>query len=353
MKNKLVIAGHICHDLPEPGKLGGASSFAAAAAGMQINGDLDITVVTRAPEGHPRMDDLHDLSDQYGFYVVNLANREVGYSGRITAFDNVYDKEGNRTQKQPDAASGYTAEDARIIGGLLEDADNSALLVGSVSRNEVSTEFLQTIGNVRAKNSTKVVLLPQGLVRRVHSDTKSVTHDSEALPWKNDDGLLRHATDLVVLSEEDLHGMPTGYEGFLAQTCNSMIVTRGKHGGTIYKDGQRIDQPAFQLTNQEIVEGNWTGSGDTVSTIMLLRHLEGKSLPHAFAEAQLYTAAKISSGLYGAKDGLASLPNAEQFQQFLKDRSDRVQQFVEDVYKSTKVELKFEAEGQLPYQTRK
>jgi hydroxymethylpyrimidine/phosphomethylpyrimidine kinase len=333
IKPHLIVNGYVTHDRPTDRNpyhgMGGAVSFASVVAARM--GNVGVTAVTRLSPDHPYVDLFQQRGIQEGFHTINLGEGGYFAETNITSFTNmIVGAHGERKQLQPTALPGQTAQDARRIGRLLQEDTPTVLMMGTVTAGEVSKEFLQTVAEMKGKNPLfTTTLLPQGLVRKVDPDTKIVTHNGDSLPWLHDHNLLAVAVDQMVLSKEDLEGMSEGYEQFLAQQCKLVVVTRGGNGVSIYQKGERYDQPAFALTDEEIrketKQGCWTGAGDTFATGVQIGLLSGLSIFEAAREAQLLTACKISANYWGDKeDGLDSIPTQKEYEAWLEENHTRV-----------------------------
>lgn len=113
-------------------------------------------------------------------------------------------------------------------------------------------------------------------------------------PWF-DEALLR-AVDVVVFSEEDIRDLPGGLAKVVAVSRN-VVLTRGKEGGTLYREGH-----AFPYGTLHLGESELTGAGDVFAACLLCALRGGLSVWQA---TQL---AGRLAGISVTREGMDSAP---------------------------------------------
>ncbi|MCY4105157.1 MAG: PfkB family carbohydrate kinase [Chloroflexi bacterium] len=113
-------------------------------------------------------------------------------------------------------------------------------------------------------------------------------------PWF--DETLLQAVDVVVFSEEDIRDLPGGLAQIVAVSRN-VVLTRGKEGGTLYREGRTQPYGTLHLGECEL-----TGAGDVFAACLLCALRGGLSVWQA---TQL---AGRLAGISVTRAGMASAP---------------------------------------------
>ncbi|OIO12836.1 hypothetical protein COV53_03225 [Candidatus Gottesmanbacteria bacterium CG11_big_fil_rev_8_21_14_0_20_37_11] len=97
------------------------------------------------------------------------------------------------------------------------------------------------------------VLAPQGLFRRITKD--GIVQKGE---WDNADEMIS-LFDIIILSEEDGSNLETkGLEW--SRKGSKVVITQAERGCSIFKDGDTVHFPAFEVPKKDVVDS--TGAGD-------------------------------------------------------------------------------------------
>lgn len=257
-----VVIGHIAHDVtPQGPQLGGTVSYAAhtaAAFGLRVG------ILTSTAPDEPLLAALPPNAT-----VIRVPAEHT------TTFENIYDG-GNRTQ--------YIRHRAALLDpSALPPTWRKARLV---HLGPIAYEIDPAL--MLAFEGSRICVTPQGWMRQREPDGRVST-----VAWTSTSQVLPHAA-LTVLSEEDIRHDP-GLEQTFAALAPLLIVTRGKHGGTIYQDGTRRDFAAYPAN-----EVNPTGAGDIFATVLHIMLEQSDDLDRAVtAAAQLAGQSVTRSGLDG------------------------------------------------------
>lgn len=317
-KQKYFTIGHITDDvITVEGKntdrqhyLGGSAAYAAKVA-RELG--FEAHIITKCNPDHPYIIYLRKM----GIAADCLPVRDSSKSGLITSFVNAYDKNGNRTQTINHIQEEITVEDLESIRDII--IPNSIIQIAPVI-DEVDPQLFTPL-----KDLGFLVVTPQGFFRE--RETGTVIRRA----WDNIGCL--SAAQIVILSTEDLT-FADGYHDSLAKKMKDIppvfILTKQKEGSTIFQNGNQTHEiHAFRLNPDE--EKDFTGAGDTYAAAFFIHYKQHNNLQDAGVFASFYAAAKIA-GLEGSSKGIDTVPSLESgsFQDFMKDRSIRVENFLLD-----------------------
>lgn len=307
---EFIAIGNITNDLPdnpsgEP-RVGGGVTYAAIAARRL---GMESKIITKAPANHPYLGQISLL----GVDITRLETFSEDKVDHITTFRNTYDDDGNRTQ--------HVSEAQEMIGK--NDLPNFPK-VGKDPIFFVSPVLDDVDPNIFVNLAQKgnLVITPQGYFRKVQGNGE-VTRT----PWKQID-LLSHA-ELVVLSDEDITfnaGLDKEYLERIITACRIVVLTRGKNGLSVYKDGDKtLDIDAFPISNQEIISP--TGAGDSCAAAFTWHYYKNRDLLTAGVFASMYPAFKLI-GVGGNKRGVEALPTIEQVKTYMGKDQVRVNTYL-------------------------
>jgi sugar/nucleoside kinase (ribokinase family) len=128
-----------------------------------------------------------------------------------------------------------------------------------------------------------VALLPQGWMRK-----RGPGGLMGPQPWEDAEDTLPQA-QLLVLSEEDLPGGDASAGAWLQQVPLGAI-TRGKHGATLYVNGD-----SYHVEADAATEIDATGAGDVFATTLLVEYQRGGDAWEAAAAAACAAAASVEA----------------------------------------------------------
>jgi sugar/nucleoside kinase (ribokinase family) len=263
-----LVIGHITADLtPEGRSLGGTTSYAARVAHAF---ELSVTALTSAAVDEPLLDGL-----------TRYAEVESLPADSTSTFENIYTLEG-RVQYIRGVAHSLTAEHVPL-------AWRAASLVHLAPlTDEVDPQIAHAFPNAT------VMLTLQGWLRRW--DASGRVHFKR---WFDPDVL--RSIDIVVFSEHDIAEAPE-LESLFARSVETLVVTRGERGGTVYTRGRRRE---YGTPEVEVVEP--TGAGDVFAASLLsgLRVLRGDM------DAAIRVAARLAATTV-TRDGLEGAPTADE-----------------------------------------
>lgn len=262
-----LVVGHITKDLTSTGfTIGGTVTYAAATA--QRLG-LRAAIVTSADP------DL-DLTPALGDILVHRIPSPV-----TSTFENIY-------------TGGHRIQYLRAVAAPLDcDApppgwDRSPIVLLGPLTQEVSPDLVDCFP------TSLIGITPQGWMR-AWDDTGRV----HFTPWLSAVQVLRRA-DVLVFSEEDVARDEAVIQDF-ARLAKLMVVTRGRRGADIYRNGRVSHFPAY--TTREV---DPTGAGDTFAAAFLIRlHETGDP-----AQAAQFANAVASFSIEGL--GITNLPTRAQ-----------------------------------------
>lgn len=265
-----VLVGHMTADIKPAGRvLGGTVSYAAAVV-QPFGKRVGILTSTAAEE--PLLDEVRQYAE-----VVSVVADET------STFENIYMPDG-RIQYLHKRAADLKAE--YVPQGWLD----ASLVHLAPLTDEVDPNIIKLFPNAT------VLATPQGWMR--WWDENSRVHFKR---WFEPDVI--KALDIIVLSEEDIMEAPE-LEHEIAPLANTLIVTRGDKGGTIYQHGDKTTYEAYPATELEV-----TGAGDVFAASLLA------SLPEVNNNVEM--AVKIAARLAAisvTRSGTDSFPTSEEVQ---------------------------------------
>lgn len=232
--------GHICYDVTLKGYvLGGSAAYSTITA---RNLGFRARVITAVGPDFNRHDPL-------------LSGIEVIYqeSSNTTVFDNCYREDGERTQAI--LALGAQLSPRRIAADCC-DADVVYLCPIA---DEVDPDYVHSF------SGSLIGVTPQGWMRHRTSNSQVLSKR-----WSSAAAILPYA-DVLILSDEDLSTYPGELERFVELT-KIVVLTKGKHGATLYENGRVSDSNAYPAN-----EVDPTGAGDVFAAAFLVKYYETQS----------------------------------------------------------------------------
>lgn len=305
-KEEFFLVGNITNDLEPAPHLGGPVSYIGVTArrlGMLAN------VITKAPAGHPYLDELSEL----GIAVERLPDVGPATEPDIISFRNFYDKKGRRHQVVMNKQTDIRLEDLPNFPDMPEEP---VVFVAPVI-GEVEPELFPDLSR-----KGYLVVAPQGYFRHVRGDGNVVRR-----PWPGVDSLAD--AELVILSDEDLtfdEEMDTAYLDKIKALCPIVVLTRGSAGLSVFQKGtEPLDIRAFPMTADESISP--TGVGDSCAAALTWHYRKWGKLKEAAVFGTFYPALKLM-GLGGSPRGVQALPTLEQVKQFINSNSERFEAFL-------------------------
>ena len=240
MAPRFLAVGHFCYDVaPDGYVLGGGAAYSTITAR-----NLGCRACATTAVG-PNFDRKQPILDR-----IEVAYHE---SPETTIFDNRYDSDGRRQQ----LILGVGGElQAHHIPTQWKDTDIAYLcpLTG-----EVESPVVQCF------NRALIGVTPQGWMRAWDENRRV-----HAKRWHTAEAILPHA-DVLVLSEEDIAASPDALENYI-QWTPIVVLTKGRHGATLYENGQISESTAYPAT-----EVDPTGAGDVFAAAFLIKYHETRS----------------------------------------------------------------------------
>jgi len=278
--------GHVTKDvLPAGGyTVGGTVTYAALTA--QALG-LSAAVLTSAP---PDM----ELSRLLPGIAVRIVPSDVA-----TTFENIY--EGTRRHQYVHGV----AKPLRALDLPVAWKRTPIVLLGPLV-GELGLDWLgcSAPAGVRPErgvlSAAVVGVTPQGWMRQWDGDGRVSTK-----PWA-EAGQILPEVDVLVFSEDDVAGDEAVVRQYAA-LARLAVVTRGRHGATVFRDGTACDFPAFRAR-----EVDPTGAGDVFATAFLVR-LHETGDPYRAARFANCTASFAIEG-----PGTTAIPTRSQVEQRLR-----------------------------------
>lgn len=268
-----VLVGHMTADIKPAGRvLGGTVSYSAAV--VQPFGKR-VGVLTSASAEEPLLNEVRQYAE-----VVSVVADET------STFENIYTPDG-RIQYLHHRAADLKAE--HVPQGWLD----ASLVHLAPLTDEVDPNIIKLFPNAT------VLATPQGWMRW-WDDNKRVHFKR----WFEPDVI--KALDIIVFSEEDIMEAPE-LEHEIAPIANTLIVTRGEKGGTIYQHGEKLTYQAYPVTESEV-----TGAGDVFAASLLA------SLPEV--NNNIHTAVNVAARLAAisvTRSGTDSFPTLDEVQSTL------------------------------------
>lgn len=240
MTTTFLAIGHFCYDVTPKGYvLGGSAAYSAITA---RNLGFRARAITAVGLDFNRHDPL-------------LNGIEVLYqeSSNTTVFDNSYGEDGQR--KQSMLALGAKLSPQRIA----DDCGEAEIVYLCPIADEVDPDFVHSF------NGSLIGVTPQGWMRHRKNDAQVLSKR-----WSSAAVILPFA-DVLILSDEDLSIYPGDLEKFVELT-KIVILTKGKHGATLYENGRVLDSNAYPAN-----EIDPTGAGDVFAASFLIKYHETQS----------------------------------------------------------------------------
>ena len=241
--------GHVCHDLHK-GKniLGGTASYASIAANK-----LGVKSAILTSVGS-------DFEFKNTFKKNDI---EVCYkmAEKTTVFENIYDKQGKRTQYLHARAAILNPDDVPL--GWLD----TPIVQFCMIADEVDFALLKHFPNALIGATI------QGWLRQ-WDDSGKIT--PKAMDWAQ-----LAAADVVIMSDADIAGFETAIP-IIASYVKVLVMTQGAHGATVFHENQQFHFPSYPIK-----EVDATGAGDVFAAAFLIQYAKTKdiALATAFAHA--------------------------------------------------------------------
>jgi ribokinase len=249
----IVIVGHVAIDTNKFSKgmiesaIGGAPTYAGLALAALRK---KVGVVAKVGV---------DFTEQFPpiYSKLGLDTEGILVSGEYTtAFENIYDERGNRTQLCRHVAPEITPED--IPASYLEA---KGFYVSPLA-DEVTPETMK-----RIKGDNLVVMDPQGLFRQIDEKGRvAIRSEVDLEPF------LEHV-DVVKLGREEAKLIMKEPKQLLEKLCGMgpkiAILTRGEEPVLILSDGE-----FHEVKSLEVEARDPTGAGDVFGAVFLARYLE-------------------------------------------------------------------------------
>ncbi len=237
----LVVIGYLLHDILDvEGKvkhcLGGPAAYTSLAAARL---GLRTGIVSKAGPDFKYVDRLKQID------LSGVARQEL-----TTVFYNTY-KNGERTQRVENIGEKIQPED--IPKPYLRA---KAVHLGPVF-NEISLEAIRFL---RQNSKALITLDPQGFFRG--------EENSIIFPKEMDYSILDFV-DVIKVSEKDC---PEKDLQTMEEKCKIVILTRSKHGSTVFFDGKKADIPFFKT---RVVDE--TGAGDVYMAGFIKKFLKSQN----------------------------------------------------------------------------
>lgn len=229
--------GHFCYDVTPKGYvLGGSAAYSTITA---RNLGFQARVITAVGSDFDQRNPL-------------LNGIEVIYqeSSDTTVFDNHYREDGQR--KQFILALGAKLTPQQITA----DCSQAEVVYLCPIADEVDPDCIHRF------NGSLIGVTPQGWMRHCKNNSRVL-----AKHWSSAALILPHA-DVLILSDEDLSAYPGELEKYIELT-KIVVLTKGKHGATLYENGRVLDSNAYPAN-----EVDPTGAGDVFATAFLIKYYE-------------------------------------------------------------------------------
>jgi len=275
MSINFVAVGHIVHDVaPEGYIIGGSASYSSITV---RNLGLQAKVVTAVGRDFRQDNPL-------------LEGIEISYkiSDATTTMNNIY-ASGKRRQLMLSVADKIFAED---VPAEWRDAEIAYLCPVA---DEVDVSVADCFPNAL------IGATPQGWLRRWDASNrvypKRWDTASEILP----------KIDVLILSDEDIAAFPDELAKYIELT-NIAVLTKGKNGATLYKDGEIIDSSAYLADDAEP-----TGAGDVFAAAFLVRYCQTRDVIETLNFAHCVASFAVEA------EGTKGIPTLEQVQQRIEN----------------------------------
>lgn len=306
-------------DIYNNSSLGGAVVYSAITAQKM---GLETHIIGKFPADSPYVQELQEI----GITVYNLPVRNSNYKDSITTFFNFYDRLGNRVQEVKDSQEEIIPED--LDSPSFPEIPGGSIVAVAPVLSEVNISLFPKL----AKDN-HLVVLPQGYFREVDYLNRGRIRRKS---WGREDSL--EAAEITILSDEDLsfnsHPDMTLLEA-IKRACPIVILTEGRNGLDIFakktENGIKSNVETIrhikplELKDDEIKD--FTGAGDTFAGAFIsYYYTRSKNLREAATFGALMAALKIKG--IGEKEGLRSIPDLSETENFIRENPLRYAKFV-------------------------
>jgi sugar/nucleoside kinase (ribokinase family) len=253
VKRTYLCIGHCCNDLLNNKHiLGGTASYASIAAHKLGADSAVLTSVGSDFEFH-------------GIFNNNNIEFHAIKASETTVFENIYDKQGKRTQFLHARAAVLTPQ----------DVPKKWLKIPIVQFCMIADEVDFALLNA-FPNSLKGATI-QGWLRQ-WDDAGKIS--PRAMDWSKLAPL-----DVVIMSDADISGFESSLPEIVA-AVKIVVLTQGADGATVFHNRQPIHYPSFP-----VLEIDSTGAGDVFAAAFLIKYGETQDIAQATAYA--HTAASF------------------------------------------------------------
>ena len=278
-----LVIGHVTKDLqplvPGPNHQG--------AEGYTIGGTVTFASLTARNLGQ-RTAVVTRASPDLGLDPLYQGIEVLGLPSPVTStFQNLYSTDGERTQYLRAVADPIEAEDIPVAW-----REACVVLLGPLT-NELSGSIAKVFPH------SLIGVTPQGWMRRWDGDGRVFPK-----PWEGAAEVLNYAR-VVVFSENDVQKDEGVIQAYV-HLADTLVVTHGPGGATVYHHGEARRLPAF-----ETVEIDPTGAGDVFAAAYLIE-LGRSGDPYAAAHF-----ANCVASFVVEKPGAEGIPTLEQVERRL------------------------------------
>lgn len=272
--NTYVLIGHVTRDLHTNGSftIGGTVTYATVM--VKNLGWRPVVITAAAPDFAP----IPYLTD---------VTWHILPSSQTTTFRNVYDNLGHRHQTIGPIARTIQPTD------IPASCRRAALVHLCPLNQELTPEITSIFGQ------TRLVATPQGWMRDWDEHGRVSLGD-----WRGSAEVLPHLA-VSVISIEDIEGQWAIAEKWAAQT-NTLIVTEGEQGCTVFHQGNRTPVPPRPAQPLDP-----TGAGDVFAAAFFIRYHETGDL---WASARF---ANVAASMAIERPGPASAPVRAEIETYL------------------------------------
>ena len=268
--------GHFCHDL-HAGKniLGGTASYASIAAHK-----LGVKTAVLTSVGTD-----FEFKSTFKKQKIDIC---YTHAEKTTVFENIYDKQGKRTQYLHARAAVLFPEDVPF------DWLDAPIVQVCVIADEVDFSLLKHFPN------SLVGATIQGWLRQWDASGKI---SPKTMDWAQ-----LAAADVVIMSDADIAGFETVIP-IIAEYVKVLVMTQGAHGATVFQNNQQFHFPSYPIK-----EVDATGAGDVFAAAFLIQY--GKTQDIALATAFAHAAASFVVEGVGIKNLTAIEKIYERFEKY-------------------------------------
>jgi sugar/nucleoside kinase (ribokinase family) len=268
---QFVSIGHFTHDVTEHGLiLGGPAAYSSIAAGGL---GLRVGVVSAVGEDFLH----HGRFDGIPIAFVGAPRGKPPQGGSTTTFTNIYE-------------DGVRRQVVKNVSALIcpEHIPSEWLGAEIVYLCPVANEIHPDV--VRLFPDSLIGVSPQGWMRQW--DGRGQVSPCK---WADASKVLPHV-DVVVMSEEDIAPFPEIVNEYI-ELADMVVLTKGRRGSTLFRDGQQLDFPAFSANTVDP-----TGAGDVFATAFLSKFNQ----THDIHKASIF--ANCTASFVVEKEGTQGIP---------------------------------------------